>query len=253
MTAAIGDDPIIDQTIGKLNEVERLVQQLFDKVNDVLSWVPGFLSDLIEPVRKGMNDLSNKMAEFWASCKHFMTDRGSPSTLKATAASWSDGVGNPIGDLAGAISLDKLKTEIEWQGRGAEAYKATVPAQVSGLNALKDLGLQIRNSLINLANGIDSFWTQLIGVVTGLLIALGVAVVSAATVVGLPAAIVVLLGAVGAGVAGVITAISAVDSLTATVANEQQGILDKVKALGSTWSVSDTGAMSNPSDWRIQQ
>lgn len=253
MTAATGDDPIIDRTVDKLNEVERLVRQLFDKVNDVMSWVPGFLSDLMEPVRKGMDDLKKKMAEFWASCKHFLTDRGSPSTLKATAASWSDGVGNPIGDLAGAISLDKLKTEIEWQGRGAETYKATVPAQASGLNALKDLSLQIRNSLINLANGIDSFWTQLFGMVAGLVIALVVALVSTATVVGIPAAIVVLLGAVGAAIAGVVTTISAVDTLTATVANEQQAILDKVKALGSTWSVSDTGAMSNPSDWRIQQ
>ncbi|WP_432852193.1 hypothetical protein ACQPXB_14500 [Amycolatopsis sp. CA-161197] len=27
---------------------------------------------------------------------------------------------------------------------------------------------------------------------------------------------------------------------------------DKVNALGSTWSVSDTGAMSNSSDWRVR-
>lgn len=252
MTAATGDDPIIAQTIGKLNEVERQVEELFNKVNDVISWVPGFLSDLVEPIRKAMDDLNRKMAEFWNSCKHFMTDRGSPSKLKAVAATWSDAIGNPIGGLAGAVSLDKLKTEIEWQGRAAEAYKATVPAQVGGLNSLKDLGLQIRNSLINLANGIDSFWTQIIGVVTGLAIAIGVAIVSACTVVGIPAAIVILLGAIGAGIAGIITTISAVDSMTATVANEQQGILDKVTALGSTWSVSDTGAMANPSDWRVQ-
>ncbi|WIX78149.1 hypothetical protein QRX50_43350 [Amycolatopsis carbonis] len=252
MTTATGENPLIDQAIGKLNEIERQVEELFNKVNDVMSWVPGFLSDLIEPVRKAMDDLNKKMAEFWTACKHFATDRGNPGRLKAAAAMWSDAIGNPIGDIAGAISIDKLKTEIEWQGRAAEAYKTTVPAQISGLNSLKDLGLQIRNSLVALANGIDSFWTQIIGIVAGLLIAFGIAIVSACTVVGIPAAIVILLGALGASIAGIFATISAVDSLTGTVASEQQAILDKVNALGSTWSVSDTGAMSNSSDWRVQ-
>jgi hypothetical protein len=252
MTAATGENPLIDQAVGKLNEIEHQIEELFNKVNDVISWVPGFLSGAIEPVRNAMADLNKKTVEFWNACKHFATDRGNPSRLKAAAATWSDAVGNPIGDLAGAVSLDKLKTEIEWEGRAAEAYKSTVPAQVGGLNSLKDLGQQIRNSLINLANGIDSFWTQIIGIVAGLLIALGIAIASACTVVGIPAAIVILLGAIGAGIAGIVTTISAVDSLNGTIANEQQAILDRVKALGSTWSVSDVGAMSDSSDWKVQ-
>ncbi|UMP04985.1 hypothetical protein [Amycolatopsis sp. EV170708-02-1] len=95
--------------------------------------------------------------------------------------------------------------------------KATVPAQVAGLNSLKDLGLQIRNSLVNLANGLDSFWTQIHGTLAGLSIAVAAAAVSAISVVGLPAAIVILVGVIGAGVASIFTTISAVDSLTNSI------------------------------------
>ncbi|WP_409491389.1 hypothetical protein [Amycolatopsis sp. cmx-11-12] len=251
MTAA-GANPVIDQSMEKLREIEDKIRELFDEVNSVMSWVPDVLSDLIEPVRRGMNELNGKMTEFWGAIRNFTTDIGDPVKLRQVAAEWSDRIGNGVGEIAGSVTLDKLKTNIEWSGKAAETYKATVPAQVAGLNSLKDLGLQIRNSLVNLANGLESFWLQIYGTVAGLVIATAAAAVSAITVVGIPAAIVILIGVLGAGIASIFTTIGAVDSLTNSIGVEQTAILDKVTSLGSTWPKTNTESMSHPTDWKRQ-
>ncbi|OOC02860.1 hypothetical protein [Amycolatopsis azurea] len=251
MTAA-GANPVIDQSMEKLREIEDKIRELFDKVNDVMSWVPDILSDLIEPVRRGMNALNGKLTEFWDSIIRFINDKGDPAKLRQVAAEWSDRIGKSTGDVAGSVSLDKLKTNIEWSGRAAETYKATVPAQIAGLNSLKDLGLQIRNSLVNLANGLDSFWTQIYGTFAALAIAAVVAVLSAISVVGIPAAVAILVGMIGAGIASIFTTISAVDSLTNSIRVEQTAIQDKVDSLGVTWPRTNTESMSHSTDWKRQ-
>ncbi|MFI6303450.1 hypothetical protein ACIBCH_16375 [Amycolatopsis thailandensis] len=249
MTAA-GVNPVIDQSLEKLREIEDKIRELFDKVNDVMSWVPDILSDLIEPVRRGMNALNAKMAEFWDAIKRFWKDVGDPAKLRQVAAEWSDRIGDRIGDIAGSVSLDKLKTNIEWSGKAAETYKVTVPAQVAGLNSLKDLGLQIRNSLVNLANGLESFWTQIYGTLAALAIAAVAALLSVISVVGIPAALAILVGMIGAGVASIFTTISAVDSLTNSIGVEQTAIQDKVDSLGATWPRINTESMSHSTDWK---
>ncbi|MFJ4098119.1 hypothetical protein [Amycolatopsis japonica] len=251
MTTA-GANPVIDQSMEKLREIEDKIRELFDKVNDVMSWVPDILSDLIEPVRRGMNALNAKMTEFWDAINRFIKYKGDPAKLRRVAAEWSDRIGNSVEDIAGSVSLDKLKTNIEWTGKAAEAYKATVPAQVAGLNSLKELGLQIRNSLVSLANGLDSFWTQMYGTLAGLSIAVAAAAVSAISIVGLPAAIVILIGVIGAGIASIFTTISAVDSLTNSIGVEQTAIQDKVNSLGAAWPKANTESMSHSSDWKRQ-
>ncbi len=251
MTAA-GANPVIDQSREKLREIEDKIRELFDQVNSVMSWVPDVLSDLIEPVRRVMNELNQKVTELWDASKKFVADRGDPAKLRQVAAEWSERIGNSIGEIAGSVSLDKLKTNIEWSGKAAETYKATVPAQVAGLNSLKDLGLQIRNSLVNLANGLESFWIQIYGTLAGLAIATAAAVVSAISVVGIPAAVVILIGVIGAGLASIFTTISAVDSLTNSIGAEQAAILDKVTALGNTWPRTNTESMSHSTDWKRQ-
>jgi hypothetical protein len=153
-----------------------------------------------------------------------------------------------VGDTAGDVAHEKLKTSVEWTGRGSEAYKATVPAQVNGLNSIKDLAGQVHSSLNNLANGIDNFWLAL-------KIAFGVfvvgAIAAACTIVGTRAAIAALAGAAGVSIGLVTAAILAVQSFTQTIATEQDGIKTKIHDLGQEWANSDRGSMSHKSDWHV--
>jgi hypothetical protein len=243
--------PAIQQADDKFHELEQKVQEFFDRVKDVLSWVPGFLSDLIQPIEDGLAALRQKVQEFWDRVNELLTHRGSPTRLHQVAADWVNTVGNVVGDIAGQISLDKLQTNLDWQGRGAEAYKATVPAQVSGLNSVKDLANQLRSSLDNLGNGIETFWTAM-AIAGGVFVVGAIAAIAAAcTVVGIPAAIAAIATAAGVSIGLVTTAILSLQSLTNTISTEQNTIAQKVHDLGDQWAKSNVGAMQAKSDWHV--
>lgn len=245
--------PAIEQANDKIHELDQKIDDFFGKVNDVLSWVPGFLSDLIQPIEDGLNALRQKVQEFFDRVNQLFAQPGSPTRLHQVAEDWVNMVGNVVGDIAGRISLDKLQTNLDWQGRGAEAYKATVPAQVSGLNSVKDLANQLRSSLDNLGNGIESFWTVIASAIIGFIVSAAVAIVGACTVVGIPAAIVAILSGAGVSIALITTAIVSLQSLTNTISTEQNTIAQKVHDLGDQWAKSNTGAMQDKSDWHVMR
>lgn len=245
--------PAIQQTNDTFHNLEQKIKEFFDKVNSVLDWVPGFLSHLIEPIKQGLDFLNQKVKEFWDRVNQLIDQPGSPTRLHQVAQDWVEKVGNAVGDVSGQISLDKLQTNLDWQGRGAEAYKATVPAQVSGLGSIKDLSNQLRTSLDNLGDGIEMFWIAL-GVAGGVFVvgAIG-AIAAACTVVGIPAAIAAIAGAAGVSIGLVTTAIVSVMTLMNTISTEQNTIAQKVHDLGTEWAKSNIGAMQDKSDWHVMQ
>ncbi|WP_007025777.1 hypothetical protein [Saccharomonospora iraqiensis] len=243
----------IGQANDKLDELQRKIDEFFEKVNDTLSWVPDWASNLIEPIQHGMNDLRQKINEFWDRVNQLFDQPGSPTRLHQVAEDWINKVSNVIGDVAGNVSLDKMQTNLDWEGRGAEAYKATVPEQVDGLDSVKDLASQLRSSLDNLGNGIETFWTAITIAAVTFLVGVAGAIVGAATVVGIPAAIAALAGAAGVAIGLVSTAITSLQSLTNTISTEQTTISQKVHDLGESWAMSNTGAMQEKSDWNVMQ
>ncbi|MGH3992324.1 MAG: hypothetical protein ACRDSN_07630, partial [Pseudonocardiaceae bacterium] len=178
-------------------------------------------SHLIEPIVQGMEQLAQKMQEFWDRVNQLREQPGNSDRLRDVGAQWAEGIGNVLGDIAGTISLDRLRTNIEWTGSAAEAYRATVPAQGEALNGLKDLAIEMRTSL---------------------------------------AAVGAILTAVAACVGLITMTISALDSHLDTIQNQQTTIQQGVRDVGGEWSRSNVGAMSDASvtdgdgsDWRPQQ
>ncbi|MDT8909570.1 hypothetical protein [Amycolatopsis sp. PS_44_ISF1] len=246
-------DSTIRQAQDKCHDINRSIKDFFEKINDVLGWVPDFLSGMVSSIQDAIDALNEKLAEFWDRVNQLFGQTGSPDRLHQVAADWAGRVGNAVGDIAGPISPDKLQTTLDWQGRGAEAYRATVPAQVDGLNSVKDLAHQLRSSLDNLGNGIHSFWLTVVLALVGFGIAAVAAIAAACTVVGIPAAIAALLGGVGIALALIATAVTAVTSLTDTIANEQNTISQKIRDLGSDWAKSNVAAMQHKSDWHVMR
>lgn len=239
---------VIDEAVAKVNEIERKIQEFFDKVNDVLSSVPGFLDHLVDPIIQGMYQIRQEMQEFWDRLNQFLTNRGDPEKLRAYADDWRESIGNRLGDMAEDIKLYRLRSNIEWEGSAAEAYKAIVPAQSEGLEGIKSLAIQINTSLKSLANGIEDFWTAILIAFGMFVVAIAAAIVGAATVAGIPAAIAALLTAIGACIALIHTAITQRDSLEDMIKTEQDTIAQGTVDIGTEWAKSST-SMSNPADW----
>lgn len=231
----MGND-LIDEAVKKADDIEKKIKDFFDKVNDALDWVPGFLEHLIDPIIKGMEALNKKIGEFWNEVKEFFDNTGNPSKLEDYHTKWIDTVGKPLGEIAGTLDMSKLSTNTEWTGSGAEAYKAIVPPQGAGLNNMKTLATDIGNTLKTLANGIENFWISMGFALASVVVGLVGAIAGAAGVVTIPAGIAVAAGALGAAIGFISAAVIQLKTIYDNIDTSQDKIEQGIEKLGEKWS-----------------
>lgn len=251
-------NPLVLQAKEKLDDVDHNIKRFFDVVNATLSWVPPPLQWVIDKVEEGVRWLNEKISEFWDRVSQLWHQPGDSDRLRQVGTGWVEQVGNKLGDIAGNVTLDKMRTNIEWEGRAARAYSATVPPQSQGLNAVKDVANQMRASLNSLANSIDAFWIAM-GVALATLIVSAIGAIAAAfTVVGVPAAIAAIAGGLTVAVGIVGATIMALESHTNTIETEQNAIMQKIHDIGREWTMPNVGDLGDASvtdgdgsDWKV--
>ncbi len=241
---------VIDQALAGYEKFRQLVEDLFQRVRDTLDWIPDALADLVKPIRDGLAFIGNKVAEFESTHEKFERDKGDPDKLRAYAAEWGDKFTQRLDAVAGTLDPGSLKTTLHWSGSAAETYKIALSEQLKKIDAAKELGRQMRDSLTNLSNAVETFWLTYNSIIWGLVGATAAAVVSAATVVGLPAALGILSAEIAAGIPAVFATINVIDTTVDTIQNELVAIHDKADDLGAGWNQTDTSTMSHPGDWR---
>lgn len=241
----------------KFQEIDEKVQRFFEIVNDTISWVPWPASELLGPIEDGMEKLAQEMQQFWDEVQQIREQPGNADRLREAGVAWADSIGNPLGDIAGNISLENHKTNIEWTGRAAEAYKALVPAQEEALDGLKDIAIKMRTSLDDMAESIEDFWQAIVIALVSFAVGAAGAIASAFGVVTIPAGIAVLLAAVGVGLTFIFQAVQAIDSHMDVIRDQQTAVQQGLRDVGTKWEQSNIGAMSDASvtdgdasDWR---
>lgn len=235
MTAAAADASI-QKASEKINEASDLVQKLYDGVNQLLSWVPDAFAHLIEPIKKGMEEFGKFHAKIFDEIKQFLTERGSPSRLREVAEQWTSQVAKQLGTIAGDLKLDKHRSNIEWEGRAAEAYKALIPGQVGAVNGVKGATDKMVLALDSLANAIEMFWVSITIAFTSFVVGLFAALAGIAGVVTAPPAI-VALSSVAVVVVGLITAaITALVSTIQPINSQAKSTKKNVDELGNKWA-----------------
>ncbi|MEJ2859009.1 MULTISPECIES: hypothetical protein [unclassified Saccharothrix] len=250
-------NPLVRRADDESRTAASQVDQFFRQVEQVLGWVPDPLRHLIAPTRIGLAALERQTREFQERIARLWDQPGDSDRLRQVGERWVAEVGDVLGDIAGGIAPDKLRTTVEWEGSAARAYLITVPPQAAGLTAVKDIANQLRASLNSLANSIDVFWTSIALALAGLVVGAVAAIATACTVVGIPAAIAALATAVAASLAVVSATVLALESHFNTIETEQTAIRQKVRDLGTTWSMPDTARLTDASvvdgdgsDWR---
>ncbi|WP_309115772.1 hypothetical protein [Saccharothrix sp.] len=250
-------NPLVQRAADESRAADSKVDQFFERVEQVLGFVPEPLRHLIEAIRLGLVALEEKIRDFQERIAGLWEQRGDADRLRQVGERWVAEVGDVLGDIAAGIAPDKLRTAVEWEGRAARAYQLAVPPQAAGLNAVKDIANQLRASLNSLANSLDVFWLSISFALAGFVVGAVVAIAAACTVVGIPAAIAALATAVATSLAVVGATVLALESHFNTIETEQAAIRQKVHDLGSTWSAPNTADMADASvtdgdgsDWR---
>lgn len=253
-------NPLTQQIDQKSREIDDNFRKFFSQVNGTLSWVPDALEYLVDPIIKSMNLLATATGDFWKWLEEQKAKCGDEDRLDEVGEQWVNKVGNVLGDIAGTIGLDKLRTNIEWTGRAARAYHDTVPPQAAGLNAIKDIANQMRASLNSLANSVEGFRLAMYFALGGFVVAGVAAIAGALSVVGIPAAIATIGAALGASISLIGAASMAMATHMNTIETEQMTIAQKIHDLGSSWARPNTRDMSDASvadgdssDWRLEE
>jgi|AntDryMetagUQ889_1029465.scaffolds.fasta_scaffold06142_3 methyl-accepting chemotaxis protein len=96
--------PLVNEASEKSQEIEQKIREFFDKVNEVIGWVPGIFSGLIEPIVQGMEQVRQKMQEFWDRVNQLFEQPGNSERLREVGVQWADSIGNVLGEIADTVS-----------------------------------------------------------------------------------------------------------------------------------------------------
>lgn len=240
MTTSTGDD-VLHQVSGKITEVQELMQKLYDGVDQLLSWVPEAFVHLIEPIKKGMEEVGKLHRQMFDELMRIWDRRGSPSLLREKSQQWSDLVSGKLGAVAGDLKLDRHRSAIEWEGRAAEAYKALVPGQVDAVNGVKGAADKMVVALDALANAVEMFWVSVIMAVVTFLVGLGAAIAGVAGVVTAPPGIVVFFSFATVAVGLITAAVGAFYATVQPINTQTKSVQKTIDELGGKWSTADNG------------
>ncbi|MEV4754453.1 hypothetical protein AB0J86_04940 [Micromonospora sp. NPDC049559] len=197
MTAvgAAEEAAIIDKLNGLVERIMGKIADLQDNINSKSRWLPGPLRD---KVIAGWNQFVGALERFWEIQREFWGNMGSPSTLWNTADLWSDTVGGPVSGQVPSAKAGKLQGDntSNWQGNAAEQYRQGLPLHEVALDKIRSsLSEGISSALSDLAKGIIAFWAGLGVALAAFVAGMIGAVSSSATIVGLPAAPFIAVGA----------------------------------------------------------
>ncbi|WP_433783319.1 hypothetical protein ACQPX6_25115 [Actinomycetospora sp. CA-101289] len=261
----------MDEVRAEVEELDRKAREFFAAVDTGLSTAttvaapvaaaagvaPVLVSpELIAAIRDGLRRVQEAHQAALDRFQQFLEQPGDPPRLYEVAETWAT-LASGLGDTASSVGLDRMAANVEWDGRAAAAYRALVPAQAEHVGTMKTQCLALSTSLRGLADQIDAFWTAMTAAAITMAAGFAVAVVTALTVVGIPAACATILIAIAAGATMVGTAVVQMNALTDRIASEQRDIAQVLREVGDGWPAPNLVPLSDASrtdgdrsDWR---
>ena len=197
-----------ERVIELLLRIQEKIDEITRLINAAMQAVPAVLSYIVDRVRDGWNAMLVKLGEFWDWFTDKLSYVGNPFLLNGAADGWKQ-MGGKVARINDSITDLNLSVDDSWTGRAADQYQQSIePQRRANTSISSDFAENIGNALSGLANAIIAFWAGVAVAILALLGALAGAAVATGTIIGLPAApVLVTLGiagflvAAGAGVA----------------------------------------------------
>lgn len=217
-----------ERFIELLQKIREKIEEISRLINAALSALPAVLGFIADRVQDAWNTMLGKLQEFWSWCADILTYVGNPFMLNGAADGWKQ-MGVKVSRINDTITDFNLSVDDRWTGTAADQYRQSVePQRRANSSILTDYAENVSSAMTGLAGAIIAFWVGLVVAILTLLGALAGAAVATGTIVGLPAAPVLIgLGIaafLAAGGGGVAILYVAAGSARATIASAQAGI-----------------------------
>ncbi|GAB2933189.1 hypothetical protein GCM10027280_21220 [Micromonospora polyrhachis] len=252
--------PVVITKFDELDEqVRRLLVRLSEGIDRVIDTARR--SSRLLPNAAQVDALCVRLRDFWEQVrqgiKRVLEPVGKPWTVWETGAAWAEKFAGPLSAHLGEMNELHLSADYEWDGRAAEMYAAATSRQKEALAALQGIGNDLHTSLGHVAVAICALWAA---VVSGLLVAaanLALAVASAVSGIGAPAAVAFLIETLAALASGVAVGIGGF-MLVAERANDammtlQARLHDKSALDGGQWPAAKSERYRDGASWKLAE
>jgi hypothetical protein len=176
---------ILKKVQDALNEIPKQFTRLIDNINSALGWLPGWVMDKINAALKAVSDFIGKIL---TEIGKFVTQPGVPWTLWNHGTTWTEQVGAKTTNWQDVFHVGSMKTDDEWKGSAADAYKNLLPLQQKALGAVKAASDEVDDVLTKMAIAIGVAWLAIVSAIVSFVIELTAEGTAAATGVGAPPA-----------------------------------------------------------------
>lgn len=243
-----------------ITQGNSVVNSIINRVNEFLRWLPGFITDRVNPILNRLRDIANTILQ---KLGELLVGLDFPVVAFLLANDWVDKVKNPVDQVSGAVSNNNLEVDDYWQGAAADAYSGAVTSQTDAMGEAAAIADEVKDHLWALAGIVGGFYVALAVVLyqwIGVLIASAAATATGVgAVAGVPAAAAdtgVSAAAIGGLVAAAIALIAG-EAKTFTDLNDR--VSTSAKFPHGHWPTVVKDAMSDASetdgdgtDWHVK-
>lgn len=189
------EEALADRITSLLEQIRQKINSIADTINSTLESLPDAMAWIVDEVQAGWQRMLEKLDELWEWFTDKLSYVGNPSMLAEAATSWVANVGAPVVRVNETLADASLSVDDEWEGRAARQYQQGVqPQRDANDSILSDFAQNLSDALTEMAEAITAFWVAVAGGLPVLLVGLLGASGLAGTIVGLPAATVVIVG-----------------------------------------------------------
>lgn len=187
---------LITEIFVTIDKIRQKLQEVLDVINSTLSKLPFFLGWIADRVRDGWNMFMGQMEKIWDWLTKITSNLGSADAVTHTADAWGNNIGGPVSQEVTNADLGLLMVDDNWAGSAANKYRQIVPLQKAALDKIKtNFTDGISTALSNFRTAITVYWGALIAALVAMVGGIVGALIAGETIIGLPAAPVILVGA----------------------------------------------------------
>jgi hypothetical protein len=184
---------LLEKIDGTVASIIDKTNQLSANVNRGLGWLPPWVES---EVREKWDQFVELMGQIWDKLTEICSNLGSPEALRELAKDWSRLVSGPVSGISGNANQDNTEVDRYWEGDAASAYLDTLfPQRIAMEKIQATFGAPLSSALDEMRGAIWIFWIALGTALAALVAGIIGAAAATGTIVGIPAGVVIAVGA----------------------------------------------------------
>ncbi|HEY8721634.1 hypothetical protein [Pengzhenrongella sp.] len=195
-----------DEIRDLLKTIETKFGELQRAVSGALSAVGSWAAVVADQIQDAWTKICTEAEKFWNAIGEILGNMGDPGALSDMSTRWNADVGAPVSAKVQVADAGNLEVDETWSGKAADNYRQRISLHKTALDKVQStIAVGMSSALDTVKTGIWTFFGCLLGALASLVVGILGALASTATILGIPAGILIGAGAFLVAAAAVFT------------------------------------------------